>query len=46
MTWLDSLRDLAVEVSEQMRAGQTLQMKGTSTFYFKEGKISRIVDQS
>jgi ketosteroid isomerase-like protein len=37
---------LAVDLSEQMKAGDTLRLQGKSTFYFREGKIVRIVDES
>jgi ketosteroid isomerase-like protein len=37
---------LAVDLSEQMQAGDTLRLKGKSTFYFQEDKIIKIVDES
>jgi len=37
---------LAVGLSEQMKAGDTLSQQGTSTFYFQDGKIIKIIDES
>jgi hypothetical protein len=37
---------LAVDLSEQMKAGDTLQLQGISIFYFEGDKIVRIVDES
>ena len=37
---------LAVDISEQMKAGDTLRLHGKSTFYFQGGEIIKIVDES
>ncbi|MFP4091896.1 MAG: nuclear transport factor 2 family protein [Cyclobacteriaceae bacterium] len=37
---------LAVDLSEQMKAGDTLRLQGKSTFHFQDDKIIRIVDES
>lgn len=43
---IDHTGVLAVDLSEQMQAGDTLRLQGTSTFYFNDDKIIRIVDES
>lgn len=37
---------LATDLSENMKAGDTLRLQGSSTFYFQDDKIVKILDKS
>ncbi|HEX6615010.1 MAG TPA: nuclear transport factor 2 family protein [Gemmatimonadales bacterium] len=37
---------LAADLSPHLRAGDTLELTGRSTFLFRDGRIARIVDES
>jgi len=37
---------LAADLSPELRAGETLRLSGRSTFDFRDGRITRIVDES
>ena len=43
---IDYTAVLAVDFSEQMKTGDTLRLKGKSTFFFQDDKIIKIVDES
>jgi ketosteroid isomerase-like protein len=43
---IDYVGVLAVDLGPELRAGQTLQLTGRSTFHVRDGRLVRIVDES
>lgn len=43
---IDYLGVLAIDLPNGMKAGETLELKGTSEFEFENGKIKSIIDKS